>query len=295
MSTFSGTLRYQWGRVVRRATGRDIPDAVLEPRWERGGRIPWAEGYLATRRLRIAEALADARLLDDFAAGRLIPTGYGLHMDERLVEYPWVFSQLPEGDRGRLLDAGSTFNYLDLLDHPRVSGRQLVICTLAPEAQFGRPNVSYIYDDLRNCCLRDAAFDTVVSISTLEHIGLDNTYYTNNPTHAEVAPDCSRAVRELRRLLAPGGVTLITVPFGRPDNLGWLQVFNSAGIDKLVADFGARLVQRRFYLYTPEGWRVAEEAECREVEYFNFAAEPRQLAPDGAAAARAVACLRFEA
>jgi ubiquinone/menaquinone biosynthesis C-methylase UbiE len=36
-------------------------------------------------------------------------------------------------------------------------------------------NISYVYGDLRNTILKDQCFDEIVCISTLEHIGMDNT------------------------------------------------------------------------------------------------------------------------
>jgi len=42
--------------------------------------------------------------------------------------------------------------------------------------------ISYIFEDLRESCFRDDYFDIVVSLSTIEHIGLDNTMrYTHEP------------------------------------------------------------------------------------------------------------------
>ena len=43
-----------------------------------------------------------------------LPVGHGFRLDERIVEYPWLFSRLPSG-AGNLLDAGSVLNYEFLL------------------------------------------------------------------------------------------------------------------------------------------------------------------------------------
>ena len=39
-----------------------------------------------------------------------LPAQHGRWLDERMVEYPWMFSRLPEGP-GSLLDAGSILNF----------------------------------------------------------------------------------------------------------------------------------------------------------------------------------------
>src|SRR5213075_2022899 len=125
-------------------------------------------------------------------------------------EYPWVLSRLTNGPE-RLLDAGSTLNYPYLLDLPIVAAKTIVILTLATAHLEARPNVSYLFDDLRDTLLRDGIFDTIVCISTLEHIGLDNTrLYTADGRYAERDLSGFRpAIVELRRMLAPDGRFLL--------------------------------------------------------------------------------------
>jgi hypothetical protein len=93
---------------------------------------------------------------------------YGVGLDERVVESPWLFSRLPS-EPGRLLDAGSVLNFEGLLMQPALRAKRIFISTLAPEArsQRTRSNVSYVYEDLLETCYRDGYFDWVVFISTL--------------------------------------------------------------------------------------------------------------------------------
>ena len=44
-----------------------------------------------------------------------LPARYGFRVDERVVEYPWLFSRFFAGE-GTLLDAGSTLNFDYLLE-----------------------------------------------------------------------------------------------------------------------------------------------------------------------------------
>lgn len=258
-----------------------------------GGRVAWSPGYKPYRNGELLRVVHDEALLAAFRDGRPLPPGYALGLDERLVEYPWVLSRLPAG-AGKLLDAGSTLNYPYLLDLPQLAEKQIVIVTLAPERQEQRANVSYLYDDLRNSVLRDNAFQTIVCISTLEHIGLDNTQiYTANARYAESDLEGYwPALQELRRVLAPGGRLLLTVPFGRAEVHGWLQQFDAAGLEKIVAVFGSRPVEQTFFRYDADGWRLADAAACTDCAYYNVHAGGPPPA-DCAAAARAVACLVF--
>src|SRR4030088_2822748 len=56
--------------------------------------------------------------------------GFGYKLDERLVEYPWLFSRLPDGP-GALLDAGSVLNHDFILSHSRLQSKNITIMTLA--------------------------------------------------------------------------------------------------------------------------------------------------------------------
>jgi SAM-dependent methyltransferase len=169
-----------------------------------------------------------------------------------------------------------------------------VILTLATSRLETRPKVSYLLDDLRATILRDDLFEIIVCISTLEHVGLDNTrLYTPDGRYAERDLDGFQpAVQELRRMLAPGGRLLLTVPFGRREDHGWLQQFDAAGLERVAKGFGSTPDFSAYYRYDSDGWHLADAADCAACAYFDVHSGGPP-ASDGAAAARAVACLVF--
>jgi hypothetical protein len=255
--------------------------------------VPWTWGYREFHEQFVEQVLSDAGVMELFQRGLALPAGYGSRLDERVVEFPWALGQL-EGCGKKVLDAGSTLNHPHILNHPAVLQRNLIICTLAPEWQLARANVSYLHGDLRETVLRDGCMDAVACISTLEHVGMDNTLiYTRDARFRECDLTAYRQVlAELRRVLVPGGVALITVPFGKHENHGWTQQFDRAGVDDICAAFGGRVETTQFYRYRPDGWATATAEECAACAYFNIHATP-QFDADHAAAARAVACLRL--
>lgn len=265
-------------------------------RYLSSGRVPWSEGYAEYRANYIRTVLDDAELLDRFRANQVLPDQYGTRLDERIIEYPWVFSRLSLG-KGLLLDAGSALNHTSLLARPELRGKTIVIYTLAPEGVVSLANVSYMYGDLRSTVLRDQIFDEIVCISTLEHIGMDNTLiYTQDESYAEHKPEGYKLViREFNRLLVPGGRLFVTVPFGKHEDHGWLQQFDRRMLDELIACFEGVVRSQAFYRYTMKGWRLAGADECANCCYFNIHARTDQRVPepDYAAAARAVACLEM--
>lgn len=257
------------------------------------GRIPWTEGYSEYRSDFISDVLDDNALLDRFRQNQQLPPGYGVRLDERVVEYPWVLSRLVDGVT-RLLDAGSTLNRSFLLELPILRKKSIVIYTLAPEGVIEQANVSYIYGDLRQTILKDEVFEEIVCISTLEHIGLDNTLiYTPDGRYKESQPfDYRDALCEFRRLLTPGGQMLVTIPYGRYQNCGWLQQFDRELLDDAIRAFDGTLLDQAFYRYTPGGWVLADAVDCVDCEYYDIHAQPNHD-PDYAAAARAVACIQL--
>lgn len=248
-------------------------------------------GYPEYKEAELARAVADDALLAAFGRNAPLSDSYGTGLDERIVEYPWALSRLAEG-RMRLMDAGSTLNFNWIATSPVMRDKEVVVCTLAPEGVLSRASYSYLYGDLRRTILRDECFEAVVCISTLEHIGMDNTlYYTDEERFREFAPRAYRdALREMYRVLVPGGKLLLTVPFGRYENLGWMQQFDAALLDDAIGTFGGEVRDLSYFRYTDTGWCRASAEECTECAYLY-----RHDRVEGSAfgAARAVACVEL--
>lgn len=128
-------------------------------------------------------------------AGAEIPYAYHLYSqtwrNERCLEVAIANHFLTENRPGRMLEIGNVLSHFGFVDHEIVDKYEQVP---------GVRNADILTLD------EPGGFDTVVSISTLEHVLFDE---------AEKDPrGASRALESLRRTVAPGGRLLVTVPIG---------------------------------------------------------------------------------
>lgn len=253
------------------------------------GRRPWARGYNEYKTVVISKIIKN-RNFDQLIS----KNNYGYRIDERVIEYPWFFAKLTR-KAGKLLDAGSILNYEYILDLPELSNKNIHILTLSPESNcYWKKGVSYVFEDIRACPYIDDYFDTIVSISTIEHIGLDNTLlYSNKSKHKENSYDTFLvAIREFKRILKEKGKLYITVPFGKHKNHKWFQIFNSNMIDMIIHEFQPNHYQEECFMYDKLGWHKSNREKSKNATYFDIH-KNKNYDNDFAAASRAVICLEL--
>lgn len=267
-------------------------DAAAVPFYKLTGRRPWSPGYYTAKKQTIEKAI-DANAVRQ---GVDLPDSFGIAIDERVVEYPWLFGYLRRDNlKGRLLDAGSALNHDFLLRRAPLRGSDLTIMTLAPEKRCQwYDGYSYVFGDFRQTFFQDAVFDAVFCISTIEHVGLDNTLlYTNDMTRAESDERAFLpAIREFRRILKPGGSCFLTFPFGKHANMGWYQVFDAEMVQSIIKTFGPSTYEVEYFGYSERGWQRTAVENVENADTFDVHSG-RGKGRDRAASARAIACLRL--
>jgi SAM-dependent methyltransferase len=168
-------------------------------------------------------------------------------VDERPIEIPWCLARVRPGER--VLDVGYGFAepaYLEGLGElGDVTGVDLVTREV--------PGVTSVMADVRKLPFENASFDVAIVISTLEHVGRDNTQYGLG---AEVDESLDAGLRELRRVAER---VLVTVPTGerelRPEQAvyepsEWIAQFTAAGFV---------VFEDELYELTSDGWRSVPE------------------------------------
>jgi SAM-dependent methyltransferase len=223
------------------------------------------------------DALTESLLAQVRAEGRaftLHDEAVGPETTERVVEIPWVLSRY-RGER-RVLDIGyanASGVYLAALlalGIPELHGLDLSTSPLTA--------LQGVQADLRRMPYRDGVFDLILCISTIEHIGLDNTRY-GVPGVRRERGDVAALV-ELARVLSPEGRLLITVPFGRYEERDWFVQYDLTAWRALVSTAPLRPVEQEVFRLTDQGWIRA--LDPRSTEQLTYG--------DGAPAARAVLC-----
>jgi SAM-dependent methyltransferase len=170
--------------------------------------------------------------------------------DERRIEIPWVLSRY-RGER-RVLDVGYAYApaaYLEALTALRAE--DLVGVDLADE-RHDIPGLRPVKADLRALPFADGAFDLAHCISTIEHVGWDNTVYGSAAERDDGGME--RALRELGRVLAPDGRLLITVPTGVDEHHGWFVQQPASAWLALFARAGLEASEHEIYELGPGGW-----------------------------------------
>jgi len=180
--------------------------------------------------------------------------------DERVVEVPWVLSRLVSV--GRVLEVGYAYAEPAYLAGLLRSGVELVGADPATREVDGMETVEADVCDLPFAA---ASLDQVLLVSTLEHVGADNTAYGIEATTDESAR--LRALREVSRVLRPGGSLLVTTPLGEPGDHGWFRQEDESGWLELYAGAGFFVEDVEAYELLTEGWRANRSFRPEGVRY----------------------------
>jgi SAM-dependent methyltransferase len=253
-------------RAWRLLLGRD-PDPEAVARVGRG----------AVSRARLVREIVESReferieLLDDGLAlalrERLAPRDVsgparprGLHApawsDERAIEIPWCLARY-DGER-RVLDVGSAY-----AEAPYLEGLGALAAPELVTVDLNEP--ADVVADVRDLPFPDDRFDLVYCISTLEHIGRDNSVYGIDAEPAAGGEES--ALRELGRVLAPDGRLLVSMPTGEQSDLGWQIQRKPLDWIDLFERAGFVVFEDELYVRAADGWRAGTLAEAEQARY----------------------------
>lgn len=176
---------------------------------------------------------------------------------DRDLEYPWVLRNI-EMKSGKLLDIGSSVGQMlrDLLP------KEIDISILNINTMKNVEGVSQIEGDIRGTDLKSNLFDCITCISTLEHIGVEGRYGVKKDEYGDM-----KAMKEMYRLLKPGGKLILTVPYGAKDVLPINRLYNKERMSELFK--GYKLKKEEYLKFNAKYhlWLTVDESEAATTEW----------------------------
>ncbi len=168
-----------------------------------------------------------------------------LLVNERIAEQPFVFGALaglPPG--ARVLDVGGSESTVGL--SLATLGARVTIVDPRPHP-LAHPNLTHAACRLDELPDPDRQYDAAVVLSAVEHFGLE---HYDEPAPAAAPPRRDRragdsradlaALARLREIVAPGGLLVLTVPFGEASVDAFQRVYDEAALAELLAGWEVR-------------------------------------------------------
>lgn len=179
---------------------------------------------------------------------------------DRYLEYPWLLNSI-KITNGRILDVGSTASNMLYDFLPKEVELNSIDLN---DKEIKDDRIKFSVGDIRKTSYKDNYFDVVSCISTLEHIGVSGRYGSEEDSVGDV-----KAVKEMTRILKPGGVLLMTVPYGIKDILPINKLYNKNRLDKLLKDFSAVEIEYKKYFDKFQLWLTTDESEASKTDMIN--------------------------
>jgi SAM-dependent methyltransferase len=146
---------------------------------------------------------------------------------DRHFEYAFVIGRLKDRKKGMLVDVGGTGS---LLSPMLVAlGYGVIGYDLHPW-NLNFPRYEHRVGNACHMQLKDSTVDVCVSISCIEHMG-DKRYGNNNTAIDKLF------MEEVLRILRPGGILIISMPYGVAQELPSHRVYDEEQIKKLTEGF----------------------------------------------------------
>lgn len=151
-----------------------------------------------------------------------------VNMNERIVEIPFAIAAvaaLPKG--ATVLDLGCTESSLPV--QLAALGYAVTGFDFRPYP-YQHPNLTFVQGDMTQLPFEKETFASVLSISTLEHVGIG--FYADPQ---EVAQADKKAMAEIVRVLKPGGIFVLTAPFGVKAQTPHQRIYDQKAVEDLLA------------------------------------------------------------
>lgn len=155
--------------------------------------------------------------------------------NERAIEIPIIMSEIDYFKNKRILEVGNVLSHYFYINHEVIDKYESYKGVINEDVSFFKPKYKY---------------DLIVSISTLEHVGLDD--------NIKKPERFIKAIQNLKKIINDSGKILITIPLG----------FNHY-VDNLIINNEIKFNQKNFFKKTSKknDW---EEISLNNIETFKY-------------------------
>ncbi|MCM0084046.1 class I SAM-dependent methyltransferase [Geomonas sp. Red32] len=223
---------------------------------------------------RISEEFERAFVLNnrDLPATLVLPEGYGKGLPERVVEL--LLARMTYHAGAKVLDvahANAMPCHLKMVESLPQPAQLTGIDIAEPVYNTSTYYRESLVGDITRMTFDEGSFDLIWCISALEHFGMDNSGYTDN-FRKENNMDLE-AVAEMIRILKRGGSLLVTVPYGKNEDHGWLRNYDKESWLRVLAEAEKQADVKQYYFRHTfgSGWRETRPEELQYVGYFDQA------------------------
>lgn len=173
---------------------------------------------------------------------------------ERVVEIPLVLRAIPE-KKSRILDVGCRYSILPI----QLASLGYEVHGIDINTYNKRhPNFIFCRGDILKPNYKASSFDVVISLSTLEHIGLGR-YGDQINERGDI-----QTVEQIYKLLKPQGIFILSVPFGKATDTKWYRVYDCKRIKDLVRKFD--VLEERVFISKNNYWIPSDFEESEKVD-----------------------------
>jgi len=176
---------------------------------------------------------------------------------ERVIEIPWALMELPQS--GYILDVGSC----EAIYHNCIHHADRYLHCIDPRncEEESSGSVVYYKQNILGNTLKPNFYDAVLVLSTIEHIGLP---HYDQPTFYFGA---HLVLPEIRRLLKPNGILIMTVPAGVSKIASWYRQYSPKDLHNLFSDWDA---QYFYWGFNINKYISITEQEVDQYDYRGF-------------------------
>lgn len=206
-----------------------------------------------------AYALGVTADLSAQASHRLREADHGASLQgDRWVEWSFCFARMTDGP-GRTLDFGADIGFLSLAAAQR--GHDVLALDRLPSAlDYSHPAVRHVKADILTHDFGDEHFDQIVNCSSVEHVGLGGRYGSFENEDGDL-----EAMARLRRVLAPGGRHMLTIPVGRDGVFApQHRVYGPDRLPRLLE--GYTVSEEQYWTKRERHWTPADRATALDVQ-----------------------------